>query len=80
MQIFTYTVTYFCEDEDKDLTEDGIVIAENTSAAAARLVHYYGEDTLITLSLTYLTNEDVLNLPAPDVSAFAAAVKEAYGG
>lgn len=78
MQIFRYTVTYFCEDEDKDLIDDGIVIAENTSAAAARLVHYYGEDSLMDLSLSYLTNEDVLTLPAPEVSAFAAAVKEAY--
>ena len=59
--MYKFTVKYVDVDNDyKEITERGLLIAEKYAAAVEQLVEYYGEDEIVSFSIEYVADHSVI--------------------
>lgn len=54
--IFKFHVKWYCEDEEAIIDDYGITAGDNLAGATAKLVEYYGEDSIEELQLKCVEN------------------------
>lgn len=66
--MYKFIVKYVDIDNDyKEITERGFLIAEKYAAAVEQLVEYFGEDDIVSFSIEYVTDHSVIIIPTEEM-------------
>lgn len=59
--MFKYTIKYFSEYDEREITTSGLIGASSYGKAAKQLINYYGEDNVYQIQLEELENPIALS-------------------
>ena len=66
--MYKFIVKYVDIDNDyKEITERGFLIAEKYAGAVEQLVEYFGEDDIVSFSIEYVTDHSVIIIPTEEM-------------
>lgn len=59
--MYKFVVKYADTDDNyKEITERGLLIAEKYTEAVEQLIEYFGEDEIVSFSIEYVTDHSVI--------------------
>lgn len=59
--MYKFVVKYVDTDDNyKEITERGLLIAEKYTEAVEQLIEYFGEDEIVSFSIEYVTDHSVI--------------------